>query len=165
MSRSRRRCLVAPVAICALSASTAQAQTPAPERTVAAQGLASVKVVAPSDRKHEAPIRAAVEAAEAKALPRAIAAAREKAGELARLSGLTLGAIVSISDAQAAPFGPFFGFYGTFGPDRFCGTVRTGVFRTDKRTGKRKRVGTRSRHTCRVPATVTSAVTVTFAAT
>jgi hypothetical protein len=165
MSRSRRRCLVAPVAICALSASTAQAQTPAPERTVAAQGLASVKVVAPSDRKHEAPIRAAVEAAEGKALPRAIAAAREKAGELARLSGLTLGAIVSISDAQTAPYGPFFGFYGTFGPDRFCGTVRTGVFRTDKRTGKRKRVGTRSRHTCRVPATVTSAVTVTFAAT
>jgi hypothetical protein len=163
MSRSRRRCLVAAAATCALSASTAQAQTPAPQRTVAAQGLASVKVVAPKDRTHEAPIRAAVEAAEAKALPLALTAAREKAATLARLSGLTLGAIVSVSDAQASPYGPF-GFYGTFGPDRFCGTVRTAVIKTDKATGKRKRVGTRTRHTCRVPSTVTSSLTVTFAA-
>jgi hypothetical protein len=165
MSRSRRHCLVATLAICVLSASSAQAQSPAPARTVAAQGVASVKVVAPKDRKHEGPIRAAVEAAEAKALPRAIASARENASELARLSGLALGAIVSISDAQTSPYGPFFGFYGTFGPDRFCGTVRTAVFRTDKKTGKRKRVGSRSRHTCRVPSTVTKSVTVTFAAT
>jgi hypothetical protein len=165
MSRSRRHCLVASMAICVLSASSAQAQSPAPERTVAAQGVASVKVVAPKDRKHEAPIRAAVEAAEAKALPRAIASARENATELARLAGLALGPIVSISDAQTSPYGPFFGFYGTFGPDRFCGTVRTTVFRTDKTTGKRKRVGTRSRHTCRVPSTVNKSVTVTFSAT
>lgn len=164
MSWSRRHRLVASVAVSVLSASSAQAQTPAPERTVAAQGVASVKVVAPKDRKHEAPIRAAVEAAEAKALPRAMAAAREKATELARLSGLTLGSIISISDAQTSPYGPF-GFYGTFGPDRFCGTVRTAVFRTDKTTGKRKRVGFRTRHTCRVPSTVTSSLTVTFSAT
>jgi hypothetical protein len=165
MSRSRRQCLIASLAIGLLSAASAQAQTPAPERTVAAQGVASVKVVAPKDRTHEGPIRAAVEAAEAKALPRAIAEARENATELARLAGLALGPIVSISDAQSSPYGPFFGFYGTFGPDRFCGTVRTSVFRTDKKTGKRKRVGTRSRHTCRVPPTVTKSVTVTFAAT
>ena len=163
MSRSRRHCLVASMAVCVLFASSAQAQTPAPERTVAAQGVASVKVVAPKYRKHEAPIRAAVEAAEAKALPRAMAAAREKATELARLSGLTLGAIVSISDAQTSPYGPF-GFYGTFGPDRFCGTVRSAIFKTHKTTGKRKRVGVRTRHTCRVPSTVTSSLTVTFAA-
>ena len=165
MSRSRRQCLIASLAIGLLSASSAQAQTPAPERTVAAQGVASVKVVAPEDRTHEGPIRAAVEAAEAKALPRAIAEARENASELARLAGLGLGPIVSISDAQSSPYGPFFGFYGTFGPDRYCGTVRTAVFRTDKKTGKRKRVGTRSRHTCRVRPTVTKSVTVTFAAT
>jgi hypothetical protein len=161
---SRSRFLIAVPAIALLSVSTAQAQQPAPARTVAALGAASVKVKAPSDRKHEAPIRAAVEAAEAKALPRAMAAAREKATELARLSRLTLGAIVSVSDAQTSPYGPF-GFYGTFGPDRFCGTVRTAIFRTDKTTGKRKRVGSRSRHTCRVPATVTSSLTVTFSAT
>ena len=77
--------------------------------------------------------------------------------------GLTLGAIVSVSDAQVSPYGPF-GFYGTFGPDRFCGTIRTAVIRTDKATGKRKRVGFRTRHTCRVPSTVTSSLTVTFAA-
>jgi type IV secretory pathway TrbL component len=137
MSRSRRRCLVASAAICVL--------------------------VAPKDRTHEGPIRAAVEAAEAKALPHAMAAAREKAAALARLSGLTLGAIVSVSDAQTSPYGPF-GFYGTFGPDRFCGTVRTSVFKTDKTTGKRKRVGFRTHHTCRVPSLVTSSLTVTFAA-
>jgi hypothetical protein len=163
MSRSRT-CLIASVVVSVLSASTAQAQSPAPDRTVAAQGAASVKVVAPKDRTHEGPIREAVEAAEAKALPRAIAEARSKAAELARLSGLTLGPIVAISDGPSSPYGPFFGFYGTFGPDRFCGTVRTSVFRTDKTTGKRVRVGSRSRHTCRVPPTVTSTVTVTFAA-
>jgi hypothetical protein len=165
MSRSRRRCLFASAAICALCASTAHAQTPAPGRTVAAQGVASVKVVAPRDRTHEGPIRAAVEAAEAKALPHAMAAAREQATTLARLSGLTLGAIVSVSDAPSSPYGPFgYGVYGTFGPDRFCGTVRTSVFKTDKTTGKRKRVGFRTHHTCRVPPIVTSSLTVTFAA-
>jgi uncharacterized protein YggE len=165
MSRSRRRCLIASLAVASLCvSSTAYAQSPAPERTVAAQGAASVKVVAPKDRAHEGPIRAAVEAAEAKALPRAIADARSKAAELARLSGLTLGPIVAISDGPSSPYGPFSGFYGTFGPDRFCGTVRSTVFRTDKQTGKRVRVGTRTRHTCRVPPTVTSTVTVTFAA-
>jgi hypothetical protein len=143
--------------------SAARAQQPAPERSVAAQGVASVKVVAPKDRQHEAPIRAAVEAAEAKALPRAVAAARETATELAKLAGLTLGPIISISDAPSSVYGPFFGFYGTFGPDRFCGTIRTPVFKRNK-AGRRVRTGTRTRHTCRVPATVTSTVTVTFAA-
>ena len=129
------------------------------------RALASVKVVAPKDRTHEAPIRAAVEAAEAKALPRAMAAAREKATSWRASRASRSGAIVSVSDAQTLALRAVFGFYGTFGPDRFCGTVRTAVFRTDKTTGKRKRVGIRSRHTCRVPSTVTSSLTVTFAAT
>jgi hypothetical protein len=163
MSRSRRRCLVAALAIAVVPVSAARAQQPAPERSVSAQGAASVKVKAPSDRAHEAPIRAAVEAAEDKALPRAIADARAKAAQLAKLAGLTLGPVISISDAPTSVYGPFFGFYGTFGPDRFCGTIRTPVFKRNK-AGKRVRVGTRSRHTCRVPPTVTSTVTVTFAA-
>jgi hypothetical protein len=157
---SLSRWVIAVVVLALLPLSTAHAQAPA--RTVAAQGAASVKVKAPSDKKHEAPIRAAVEAAEAKALPRAIDAARAHAADLARLSGLTLGAIVSVSDAPASPYGPFFGFYGTFGPDRFCGTIRTSVVKRDK-SGKRRRVGSRARHICRVPPTVTSNVTVTFA--
>jgi hypothetical protein len=157
------RSMIAAAAIALLSVSPAQAEQPAPPRTVAALGAASVKVKAPSDRKHEAPIRAAVEAAEAKALPRAIAEARTKAADLARLAGLRLGAIVSVSDAPTSPYGPSFGFYGSFGPDRFCGRVRVSVFKRDA-NGTRRRVGTRSRHTCRVPPTVTSTVTVTFAA-
>jgi len=163
MSRSHRRCLVAALTTAVVPVSAAVAQQPAPERSVSAQGAASVKVTAPSDRKHEAPIRAAVEAAEHKAVPRALADARDKATELAQLAGLTLGPIVSISDAPTSIYGPFFGFYGTFGPDRFCGTIRTAVFKTNK-AGKRVRVGSRTRHTCRVPPTVTSTVTVTFAA-
>jgi uncharacterized protein YggE len=164
MSRSRRRCLIASLAVSALCASTAQAQSPAPDRTVAAQGAASVTVIKPKDRTHEGPIHAAVEAAEAKALPRAIADARSKAAELARLSGLTLGPIVSIADGPNSPYGPYIGFFSRFGPDRFCGTVRTTVFKTSKTTGKRVRVGTRSHHTCQIPPTVVSTVTVTFAA-
>jgi uncharacterized protein YggE len=163
MSRSRRLCPIASLAICVLSASAAQAQSPAPDRTVAATGAASVKVIAPKDRTHEGPIHAAVEAAEAKALPRAIAEARSKATELARLSGLTLGPIVSISDTPSAPYGPY-GFYSRFGPDRFCGTVRTSVFKRSKTTGKRVRVGSRSRRICQIPPTVVSTVTVTFGA-
>jgi uncharacterized protein DUF541 len=159
---SRSRCLLVASSILALLPASAAAQQPA-GRTVAATGVASVKVKAPSDRSHEAPIRAAVEAAEAKALPRALADARAKAADLAKLSGLTLGGIESISDTAASPYGPF-GFYGTFGPDRFCGTIRTAVFKRGK-DGKRHRVGSRTRHTCRVPPTVTSTLTVTFAAT
>jgi hypothetical protein len=160
---SRSRCLLVASSIAALLPTSAGAQQPAPGRTVEATGVASVKVQAPKDRTHEAPIRAAVEAAEDKALPRALADARSKAADLARLSGLTLGAIVSVSDAAASPYGPF-GYYGTFGPDRFCGTIRTAVFKRGK-DGKRHRVGTRTRHTCRVPPTVTSTLSVTFAAT
>jgi hypothetical protein len=162
MSRSRR-CLAAALAVTVLPVAAATAQQPAPDRTVASQGVASVKVIAPKDRQHEAPIRAAVEAAEDKALPRAIADARDHAAQLAKLAGLTLGPIVSISNAPSSPYGPFYGVYGTFGPDRFCGTLRTPVFKRNK-AGKRVRVGTRTRHTCRVPSIVTSTVTVTFAA-
>jgi Protein of unknown function (DUF541) len=160
---SRSRCLLVASSIAVLLPASAVAQQPAPGRTIEATGVASVKVVAPKDRTHEGPIRAAVEAAEEKALPRALADARSHAAELAKLSGLTLGGVESISDAPTSPYGPF-GFYGTFGPDRFCGTLRTSVFKKGK-DGKRHRVGTRTRHTCRVPSTVTSTLTVTFAAT
>jgi hypothetical protein len=159
---SRSRCLLVASTVAVMLPASAHAQTPGPDRTVEATGVASVKVKAPSDRTHEAPIRAAVEAAEEKALPRAVVEARSKATDLAKLSGLTLGAIVSISDTGTSPYGPF--FYGTFGPDRFCGTTRTPVYKRGK-DGKRHRVGTRTRHTCRVPSTVTSTVSVTFAAT
>jgi uncharacterized protein DUF541 len=159
---SRSRCLLVALTVAVWLPASAHAQTPGPDRTIEATGVASVKVKAPSDRTHEAPIRAAVEAAEDKALPRALAEARSKAADLAKLSGLAVGAIVSISDTASSPYGPF--FYGTFGPDRFCGTIRTAVFKRGK-DGKRHRVGTRTRHTCRVPPTVTSTVSVTFAAT
>jgi Protein of unknown function (DUF541) len=159
---SRSHCLLVACSIALVLPASAAAQQPT-GRTVEATGVASVKVDAPKDRTHEGPIRAAVEAAEAKALPRALADARAEAAELAKLSGLILGGVESISNTATTPYGPF-GFYGSFGPDRFCGTLRTSVFKRGK-DGKRHRVGSRTRHTCRVPSTVTSTLTVTFAAT
>ena len=164
MSRSRSRCLAASAAICVLSASTAQAQSPAPERTVAAQGGASVTVVAPKDRTHEGPIHAAVEAAEAKALPRAIADARYKAAELARLSGLTLGADrVRLRRADVA-----LRAVRLLRPLRARSLLRHHPHRgvpDDKTTGKRNRVGFRTPP--HLPRAVDRhlLVTVTFAAT
>jgi hypothetical protein len=115
---SRSRCLLVASTVAVLLPASAHAQTPGPDRTIEATGVASVKVKAPIDR--------------------------------------------SISDTASSPYGPF--FYGSFGPDRFCGTIRTTVFKRGK-DGKRHRVGTRTRHTCRAPPTVTSTVSVTFAAT
>src|SRR6188472_348611 len=114
MSRFHRCCVVAALATAVLPAAAANAQQPAPARSVTAQGVASVRVAPPSDRTREAPIRAAVENAEDKALPLAIADARSKAATLAKLTGLTIGPIVTISDAPTSPYGPFIGFYGTF---------------------------------------------------
>jgi uncharacterized protein DUF541 len=162
MSRSSRSCLIAALAVAAAAPSAAQAQQPAPARTVEAQGVASVKVT-PRDRQRESSIRAAVEAAEDKALPLAVAEAREYAAKLAQLAGLTLGEIVSIGQTPSVPYGPFFGPAGTFGPGRFCGTIRRPVFERGA-DGRRRRVGTRARRTCRVPPFAAASVTVTFAA-
>jgi uncharacterized protein YggE len=143
----------------------ALAQEPAPTPSVTAAGTASVEPT-PHDANSEASIRKAVEVAEDKALPRALAEARVHAARLAQLAGLTLGAIIAIDDSPQSPFGFYgpFGAYGTFGPDRYCGTVHTPRFRRDA-AGHRHRVGTRTRRVCRVPRTVTSTVKVTFAAT
>jgi hypothetical protein len=84
---------------------------------------------------------------------------------LAQLAGLTLGEIVAVDETpQPIPYYGPFGGYGTFGLDRYCGKVRTGVFRRDAQ-GRRVRVGTRTRRGCRVPTAITSSVRVTFSAT
>ena len=104
------------------------AQAQAPAKSVTASGIGTV-AVKPDDKTSNASIKAAVEAAEAGAQPKAIAAAREDATRLAAASGLTLGGIVSVSDVQSAPFyyGPYFPYTGTFGPGKYCGTVRTSL--------------------------------------
>ncbi len=153
-----------PLALLLPSSGTAQAPAP-PAKSVTAVGAAAVDVK-PKDRRSNASIKAAVEAADEAARPKAVDEARERAGQLAQTAGLTLGGVLSISEAQTGFYGPFgapYGLAGTFGPGKFCGTVRRPVLRRDS-NGVRRRVGTRTTRTCRVPPQAVVAVTVTFAA-
>jgi Protein of unknown function (DUF541) len=124
------------VATLAIAAAPAAAQAPLPSEGpyVIATGIGRAEVqVARTDRQNEAAIRQAVKAAADQTTPRAVAAARERAAQLAAAGGLTLGRLVSIAD-QATPYGPYFGpfgQFGTFGPDRFCGKVARLVRRRD----------------------------------
>jgi hypothetical protein len=152
--------------LAALAAVPAGAQAPAPGPTITAIGIAQVKVE-PSDRNSNDSIAKAVKAAADKATPKAIADGRERGAELAAAAGLTLGRLVSVADTASPPFGPFYGPYGpqgTFGPGRFCGNVPRYKIKRDAqgRVISRKRVGTR--RTCRVPASVSASVTMTFEA-
>jgi hypothetical protein len=141
-----------------LCLAVAPAAARAQDRTIVAGGTGQVTVTH-NDRKSNDSIAAAVKKAYDAALPKAIADAREEAGELATAAGVTLGPLVTVSNVAAQPFygGIFAGpELGTFGPGKFCGTVR---IRTRTHNGTR----TRTRHTCRVPSTITRAVTLTFA--
>jgi uncharacterized protein YggE len=92
------------------SGTTATAQAPTGGKTVSAVGLGQVNVN-PKDRNNNASIVEAVEASEAKAIPQAVAAARERAAELAKAGGLTLGAVQSVEEVQQQ-----FPFYGPGAP-------------------------------------------------
>ena len=136
----------------------ALAQTPPPTLTASGSALA---VPEPDNRRSETSIRAAVEAAEAEALPRAVADARAHATALAAAAGLTLGALISISDAPPSPYFSIYGQLGTFPNGRYCGQVRR--TRTVVRNGVRRRVSAGTRRVCRVPPQVVSSVQLTYA--
>jgi hypothetical protein len=148
----------------ALLAAPAGAQAPvplSPARTIVAVG-ASSSPVAPANRKSNDSIKAAVDAAAEKALPQAIADGRKEAGELAAAAGVTLGDLVTISNAPLSPYGPFSYQLGPFGPGRFCGNRTTAVVRTDSK-GRRRVVRRRTHRVCTVPSRVTQQVTLTYA--
>lgn len=156
--------LLAFFAGCLAAVANAQDAAPVPpQRTLVAAGLGSAKVT-PQDRNSNASIVAAVEAAEAKALPAAVADARKQAQELAGATGVTLGAVLSISNQGTGPgfYGPFF-YGGSFGPNRFCGTIRTPVFKTDAQGRRRSTGKVRTRRVCRVPPTIQRTVQLTYA--
>jgi uncharacterized protein YggE len=162
----KRLACIATLTLLALAAPPANAQQPA--KSVVATGVGSAPVE-PENRNNNASILDAIEAANQAALPEAFEEAREHAGELAKLSGLTLGGVVEISDSsqQSPPFyGPFGGaspYFGPFGLNKFCGTIRRPRFRTVN--GERRRVGTRQARVCRFPDEIAVTLTVTFAAT
>src|SRR4051812_46535022 len=113
--------LAAAVAALLIAAPSAHAQQP-PALSVTGIGEADVT---PADRNDEAAIRTAVEAANAKALPLAIADGRKRATALAAAAGVKLGPLVSISDGglQGYGYGPFVA-QGPFADGQFCGNVR-----------------------------------------
>jgi uncharacterized protein YggE len=148
---------------CLAAVANAQEATTPPARTLVATGNGSVKPV-PQDRDSSKSIAAAVAKASGKALPLAVADARQQAAALAAATGVTLGALVTVTNSGPSNsyFGPiFYGVDGTFGPGQYCGTIRTRKVTTDAQ-GKRH-VKLRSHRSCRVPATVQRTVSLTFA--
>jgi hypothetical protein len=132
------------------------------DQTVTALGNAQIPVK-PSNRHKNAAIKRAVDKAYAKAVPAAIADAREDAERIAAASGLKLGAIQSV-DENVAQVGYFYGppSFGRFGPDQYCGTI-TRVHHVRDRRGVLHRVSRRE-HQCFVPETAAASLAVTFAA-
>ena len=121
-------------------AAVANAQAPVPttqQRTLVAVGTGTINVT-PKDRNDNASIVAAVRAANDKALPAALTDARTQATQLAAAAGVTLGPVISLSNSGTSGngvffYGPYYSVVGTFGPNRFCGTVRTRSSSVDKR--------------------------------
>jgi uncharacterized protein YggE len=166
-SHRTRRAIALGIALttAALVAAPAGAQTPAAlpaPNTITVNGSAQVEPK-PRVKTSNASIKKAVAAARAKAVPRAIANGRQRAESLAQLSGIPLGALISIAEAPASPFfypGPF-GEDGSFGPGEYCGKVRRAIVRRDA-NGRRKVVGTRTTRVCRIPPYITSNLTMVF---
>lgn len=111
-----------------------------------------------------ASIAKSVAVARRKATPLAVGNGQGRAAALAGATGVSLVELVSVATSQPTPpyyFGPYYGEDGTFGPGKYCGTVRTPIFRTGA-DGHRRVVGRKSRHRCRVPAYVTVSLNLTY---
>jgi uncharacterized protein YggE len=137
----------------------------AADQTITALGTGQAKVK-PANRNKNASILRAVEKAYARAVPRAIAHAREDALEIAAASGLKLGPIQSV-DANVNSGGPYYyapgGIIDPFGPGQYCGKIRRRVHRRD--AAGRLHTVTRIRRRCIVPEFATTSLAVTFEAT
>jgi uncharacterized protein YggE len=154
----RRTLMLAPVLAVVLGAAPALADT---AKTVTATGTGQTRVH-PTNRNSNASIAAAVEAAKKASIQGAIKQAHEYATMYAKQAGLTLGAVITVSDVQSNNFYGPGEFFGPFGPNQFCGTVRQPIFKKVK--GKRRVVGTRKVHRCFVPQFAFTSVSVTYAA-
>jgi hypothetical protein len=117
--------------------------------------------VAPRNRHSNASIVAAVERAHRASIAGALKQAHEYAVLYAKAVGLTLGSVVSVSDAQNGFYGPGrFGF-GPFGINQYCGTISQPVGPSVKgKPRKFKKV-----HRCIVPRFASATLTVTYSAT
>lgn len=158
----RTRYCVLAFACLSISPPAATAAEP-PARSITA--IAAARITLKRDLpRNNAAISAAVDRARTRAVPMALANARTQAQRLATAAGLTLGEVVGLEELIPPHFGHWaYGTDGTFGPGKFCGTVRQRRF---KRLPNGRRVPTgpaRSRFTCRIPTEVQHTVKVTFA--
>ncbi|MDQ6777493.1 MAG: hypothetical protein M3071_15040 [Actinomycetota bacterium] len=158
---SRRSLALVPVVAALTLAAPVLADT---TKSVTATGTSEFKVV-PTNRHSNASIAAAVAIAQKLAVPGALSQAHANALLYAHDAGLTLGLVLSVSDAQTGafygPYGPG-AFIGPFGPGKYCGTERRPVI---KRTGSRiKVIRVRKFHTCYVPRYASATLTVTYSA-
>jgi uncharacterized protein YggE len=128
--------------------------------TITATGTAQTRVV-PKNRHSNASIAAAVERAHKASIAGALKQAHEYAVLYAKAVGMTLGTVVSVSDAQNSFYGPGpFAGIGPFGPGQFCGTIQQLMGRPVKgQKPKFKKV-----HRCFVPRFAFATLTVTYSA-
>jgi uncharacterized protein YggE len=137
----------------------AQPATSSTAQTITATGTSQTRVV-PKNRNSNASIAAAVERAHRASIAGALKEAHEYAELYAKAVGMTLGSVISVSDAQNGFYGPGPFAFGPFGPGRFCGTVTRVVGRPVRgQKPKLKRV-----HRCFVPQFAFATLTVTYAA-
>ncbi len=151
--------------IAALLATTPAVAQPAPTstaQTITATGTGQTRVK-PKNRHSNASIVAAVDAARKASIAGALKEAHEYALDYAKAVGMTLGSVISVSDAQAngfAIYGPGPVVIGPFGPGRYCGTVSQPVGRpVDGQKPTLKKV-----HRCFVPSFAFTTLAVTYSA-
>jgi hypothetical protein len=157
----RPRCRVPLFSAAAATVTFATAQTSAAVaagRALVASGTDQARVT-PHDRRSSASIRRALLAARLAAAPDALAQARRDAASLAAGAGLSLGALVAIAEVRQPYYDPA---AGSFGPGRFCGTIRRPVFRRDQATGRRRIVRRVAQRRCFFPTETTVTLRVTY---
>jgi hypothetical protein len=134
--------------------------------SVTATGTKLVKVL-PTNRRSNSSIEAAVVAAQKAGISGALASAHDNAVRYAKAVGLTLGTIISVSDAASNGggfYGPYGGggFFGPFGPDQYCGIEHRSVFKVVNH--KRRLVRVKKVRRCIVPPYQSTTLTVTYSA-
>ncbi|HWH96511.1 MAG TPA: hypothetical protein VNT03_21800 [Baekduia sp.] len=157
----RPRCRVPLFSAAGVTVTFATAQTSAAVaagRALVADGDGTA-AVRPRDRRSSASIRRAMDAARVAAAPAALVEARADADGLARAAGIPPGPVFSIAEVRRP-----YEAVGSFGPGRFCGTVRRPVFGRDPGTGRRRVVRRISQRRCFFSTTVSVGLRITLVA-
>jgi len=132
-----------------------------PPYTVIARGIATAPVGRPWQQTN-ASFDRAVRDARAKAMPLAIARAREEAKRMAAAAGLRLGQVVGAA-RDAPPAGSWDPDAGQFGPGIWCGRIYVGRRTVTGADGRTRNVN-RYRDGCKAPKQAAARVSLTFAA-